>query len=344
MTRDERDKPTGSGFVSAQQVAARAGVSRSAVSRTFTQGASVAPATREKVLEAARDLGYHVNHLARGLIREKSNIVSLVVTDLDTPHQSRVVEALTRRLQEADKVAMVINTSGDDEGVASAVRQTLEYRADSTLMLSGQPPRSLIETCLSNGQRVILVNRSEPGAGPETVLVDNRRAASDAFDLLVRAGCRDLALVASKVESSSLVARTRAFVEAAEKAGLPVRVVRHGPTAYASGAEAARRLLSDEKRPDGVFCVTDLLACGFIDTARHAFGLQIPRDVSIVGFDDIEQAGWSSYRLTTFRQPVEAIANHVVALLDAPPPESGAQPDPVVFPAAIVMRDTVRPA
>ncbi|MBN9349006.1 MAG: LacI family DNA-binding transcriptional regulator, partial [Devosia sp.] len=102
-------------FVSAQMVADRAGVSRSAVSRTFTDGASVSAATRRKVLSAANDLGYHVNHLARGLIQDRSNIVCLVVADITTPFRARMVDALTQRLQAIDNVAMLINTGSDTE-------------------------------------------------------------------------------------------------------------------------------------------------------------------------------------------------------------------------------------
>jgi predicted transcriptional regulator len=90
-------------FVSAQQVADLAGVSRSAVSRTFTDGASVSDATRGKVLRAAEHLGYHVNHLARSLIQEQSGIVCLIVADVATPYQSRMLDALTRRLQAIDR-------------------------------------------------------------------------------------------------------------------------------------------------------------------------------------------------------------------------------------------------
>jgi DNA-binding LacI/PurR family transcriptional regulator len=97
-------------FVSAKEVAKLAGVSRSAVSRTFTPGASVAEETRRRVLQAAETLGYHVNHLARGLLNRRSGIVCLIVAAVDTPFQSRLVRLLTGRLQEAGKVTMVINS------------------------------------------------------------------------------------------------------------------------------------------------------------------------------------------------------------------------------------------
>lgn len=342
MKQARPDRTQGKSFVSAQQVADRAGVSRSAVSRTFTDGASVSPTTRKRVLEAAEELGYHVNHLARGLIRDRSNIVSLVVTDINTPYQAAMIEALTRRLQAADKVAMVINSSGQNASVESALRQTLHYRADATIVLSGQPAASLIETCLNNGQHVILVNRDDPVPGPETIMVTNRTAARQAFDMLDRAGCKRLAVIASAVGSASLSARKKAFVAAAEAAGVAVSATELGPTAYQSGVEAARLVLSRADRPDGVFCVTDLLACGFLDAARNEFGLTVPDELCVVGFDDIEQAGWSSYELTTFRQPIDQIADHVVNLIDHHTQIRQVQ-EPMRFQTQTVWRKSVRP-
>ena len=303
------------GFVSAEQVAQLAGVSRSAVSRTFTDGASVSEATRKKVLQAADILGYHVNHLARGLSHDRSNIVGIVVADLQTPYQARMVDLTTRRLQAIGKVGMVINTSGDADSVAHALRQTLNFRADGVIVLSGQPAASLISSSVANGQRVILINRSDHIDGPANLSVENADAAREAYLLLQRAGCKRLAVVSSTAHTPSLSARDEAFVRAAAEDGIAVPIIRCGPTSYASGADAARQLYSRTDAPDGIFCVTDLLALGVMDVVRHAFGLRVPQDVSIIGFDDIEQAGWDSYGLTTFRQPMEEMVDCIMDLL-----------------------------
>ncbi len=326
-------------FVSAQMVADRAGVSRSAVSRTFTSGASVSETTRSKVLRAAEELGYHVNHLARGLIRDHSNIVCLIVADITTPIRAGLVDALTRRLQAIDKVAMVINTEGESEGVSAALRQTLHYRADATVVLSGTPAASLIETCLANGQRVVLINRDDHFAGCENLAVGNEMPAREAFFMLQRAGCQRLAVISSEARTASLLERERAFLAAAEAAGMAPTLVRAGPTSYASGAAAARRVFAGSNAPDGAFCVTDLLALGFMDAARQEFGLSIPDHLCVVGFDDIEQAGWDSYRLTTFAQPLERMADRVAQLLASNAAGSGRD----VFEAAPVWRRSVRP-
>jgi DNA-binding LacI/PurR family transcriptional regulator len=327
--------------VSAQKVAERAGVSRSAVSRTFTDGASVSAETRRKVLRAADELGYHVNHLARGLIRDRSNIVCLIVADVTTPLRARMVDALTRRLQAIDKVAMVINTTeSDSQSISTALRQTLHYRADASVVLSGTPPASLIETCIANGQRVVLINRDDHLEGSENLAVDNEMAAREAHFLLRRAGCTRLAVISSEAGTPSLVERERVFLKAAAAAGMEASAVQAGPTAYASGIEAARRLFGRSEGPDGVFCVTDLIALGFMDAARHEFGLRIPDDLCVIGFDDIEQADWESYRLTTFRQPVAQMADHVVGRLGG---AIAASPGRVVMQPEPVWRKSVRP-
>ena len=165
-------------FVSANDVAKRAGVSRSAVSRTFTPGASVSEETRRRVMEAAQALGYHVNQLARGLMRSESGIVCLVVSEMDTPYRAKLVRALTHELQKAGKISMLINTDRSDGSVDAALRQTLNYRADASILLSGLPDKAITKLCLDSGQRIVLINRdddieSHPSAS--TSMMDRQR-------------------------------------------------------------------------------------------------------------------------------------------------------------------------
>jgi DNA-binding LacI/PurR family transcriptional regulator len=166
-------------------------------------------------------------------------------------------------------------------------------------------------------------------------------AGREALYLLQRAGCQRLGLITSDARTASLLERERVFVEAAKAASLPVTVTRAGPTSYQSGTEAARRLFGRSQSPDGVFCVTDLLALGFMDAARLEFGITIPDQLCVVGFDDIEEAGWDSYRLTTFAQPLDSLADEVIELLLHP--EKAVSTRRVVEPIP-VWRGSVRPA
>ena len=114
-----------------------------------------------------------------------------------------------------------------------------------------------------------------------------------------------------------------------------------GPTDYRSGADAALALLAEEPF-DGVFCATDLLALGFLDGAR-AFGRRVPDDLSVIGFDDIPQAGWSAYRLTTFHQPVAKLTSAVMEVLRRRMEEDTPSPQALtIVPVQLVVRSTVR--
>ncbi|OWV97411.1 LacI family transcriptional regulator [Rhizobium sp. R72] len=309
-------------FVSAKEVADRAGVSRSAVSRTFTPGASVSAETRRRVLEAAEALGYHVNELARGLMRNESGIVCLIVSDVATPYRSALLRELTLLLQKAGKVAMLINTDRSDGSVDRALRQAIRYRADASIILSGMPDRSIAQLCLRSGQRLVLINRDDEQPGPLRINLDDYEAAGRVVTAFVRAGCRKLAFANSEVGTPSLMARERGFVAAANALGMEVSVERYGWTGYDAGKVLAQRMLTHTQRPDAVFCATDLLACGFMDAARHQFSMSVPDQLCIAGFDDIEQASWSSYNLTTFAQPVSAIAFKTVDWLSRPRAEN----------------------
>jgi DNA-binding LacI/PurR family transcriptional regulator len=210
-------------FVGAQAVAEAAGVSRSAVSRTFTPGASVSEETRQRVLAAAEALGYHVNHLARGVSRQETGIVCLVVADVDAAQPSRLARAITERLQEAGKVAVLLCVGGPSDDIAATLRRALNYRADATIVMSGTPAQSIVRECLDNGQRLILISRDDRIVGPDNILLDNAGAAHKALSLFLRAGCRRPAVVTTELGTPSLSARADAFIDAARAVGIERR-------------------------------------------------------------------------------------------------------------------------
>jgi DNA-binding LacI/PurR family transcriptional regulator len=327
--------------VSARDVADLAGVSRAAVSRSFTPGASVSPKTRAKVMAAADALGYQVNRLARGLIRAETGLVALIVAEINTPHRSDLLAALTERLQHAGKVALVINTDRSDGDVERALEQAVAYRTDAAVVLSGMPARSLTDTCLRYGMRLVLINRDEERPGSLLIRLDDASAGRRAFAALHAAGCRRIALATSRAGTPSLAAREAGFRAAAAEAGTEIITEALGATSYLTGIDLGTQLLAGGDRPDGIFCTTDLLACGVIDAARHRFGIAVPEALSVIGFDDIQQARWEGYALTTFRQPVEDMAERAVAWLLAPESDDTVA-DAGPLPARMIWRGSVR--
>ena len=324
-------------FVTAEAVAERAGVSRSAVSRTFTPGASVSPAMRQRVLEAAETLGYRVNRVARSLVSAQSSMVGLVGTNLGTPFHAAQVAQLSEALLRRGMECMLLNAA-HPAGIAPLLERLLEFRARAVVILSGSPPASIVEECLRSGLRVILISRPAPGMGAEAILADDADGARLALEHLLRAGCRRLALVGSGSGTPSIMRRMRAFRAGAAREGLTVAEWGTGPTGYDTGLQAAQTLLPGDDI-DGAFCVTDLLALGFMDGARAILGLRVPRELSVIGFDDIPQAAWQAYRLTTIRQSVPRLTEAVMAALER---EGRSRRTTLTLPVELVERDSVR--
>jgi DNA-binding LacI/PurR family transcriptional regulator len=328
-------------FVTAADIAEHVGVSRSAVSRTFTPGASVSSAVRARVLEAAGQLGYRVNRLAQSLTNARSNIVGLVGADLHQPFHAECLATLSAALLADGFQCMLLNAANAERDMGAIIERVLEYRVCAIVVMNGTPPSHIVKECLGNGVPVILVNKPMPGCAVDTVVTDHAGGGRAAADQLLAAGCRRLAVVSSGARTASLIGRLKAFRDRAAQAGMPVRVWQEGPTDYAAGRKAALAMLADDAI-DGAFCVTDLLALGFLDAARLDRGRRVPDDLSVIGFDDIPQAAWNSYQLTTFRQPVRLLTDQVMQVLRqrAENPET---PHAVfTLPASLVARMTVR--
>ena len=326
-------------FISAHEVAERAGVSRSAVSRTFTHGASVSDATREKVLRAAAELGYQVNDLARGLLANRSQLVGMIASDPETPFRSLQISSLSRLLMESGRVPVLITTDQSEIGQSSHAT-LLRYRAQATIVLSGMPSKAFIDLAQRNGQPLIAVGRSE--VGPDHVRLNNVLAAETAVHIFAARGMRRIGLITSAIGSPNLVEREEAYIRKASELGLEVRVGRAERTDYEGGSFAASLLLSPDRAMEGVFCVNDLMALGLMDYARTMLGLSIPADLSVIGFDDIPQARWGAYRLTTFQQSAERQAREILRILEERLKDPSAKPISVELDLPLVMRDTVR--
>lgn len=332
-------------FVTAADIAEHAGVSRSAVSRTFTPGASVSSAVRERVLESAERLGYRVNRLAQGLINSRSNIVGLVCADLHQPFHAECLATLSAALLADGFQCMLLNAANAERDMGALIERVLEYRVSAIVVMNGTPPSRIVAECLSSGVPVILVNKPMPGFAVDTVLTDHAAGGRAAATQLLAAGCRRLAVVSSGARTASLLGRLEAFRARAAEAGVSVGVWQRGPTDYSSGRAAALVMLAEnatEDEIDGVFCVTDLLALGFLDAARLDCGRRVPDDLSLIGFDDIPQAGWSAYQLTTFRQPVRLLTEQVMQVIRQRAEHPETAHAVFTLPSTLVVRKTVR--
>lgn len=333
--------------VTAQDVAQLAKVSQSAVSRTFTPGASVSPDTRERVMIAARSLGYRPNAMARSLITRRSRIIALVMSYLENQFYPLVIEKLSQKLQKRGYHVLMFISDGDEtDGVLDEI---LQYQIDGVVMASAMLSPDLARQCADSGVPVVLFNRVPDTSAfarhsTSSVTSDNREGGRLAARLLLARGHKRIAFLAGLEKSSTNLERERGFNEALAEAGAAVFRREVGHYNFERASEAARTLFAGvpaSRRPDAVFVANDHMAIAAMDVLRQELGLRVPQDVSVVGFDDVPQAAWGAYRLTTVMQDVEPMVQATVELLHEQMQDS-AQPRHVVIPCHVVERDSVR--
>ena len=315
---------------SSYDVAELAGVSQSAVSRAFTPGAPVSPKMRARIEHAAATLGYRPNALARGLVTRRSGIVALVNGQFDNPFYARATQLLVEAL-DARGYHVLLFSVADDAAADAAVERVLDYRVDGVLLASAALSAPMAEACRRLGTPVLLFNRYS-AAGVGSVRIENRAGGALAAGHLVAAGHRRIAYLAGTAVDRTNRDREEGFRTALAHEGLEPVSRAEGGYRYEGGSAALEAILSASARPTAIFCASDLMAMGAIDAARYRFGLSVPGDLAIVGFDDLPIAAWPSYDLTTLRQPLARMASLAVERLLATidDPARAAAPDLVV--------------
>ncbi len=303
-------------------VARAAGVSQSAVSRCFASGGSIAPATRERITKVAAELGYRPNALAQGLISRRTNLVAVLISSLTNLYYPEVLDELTRRLTERDTRVLLFSLRAEAE-VDEVLDQVWRHSVDGVIS-AARLSDAQVRLFNDHGVPLVLYNRMSENAQAASVSCDSAAGERELIDRLLAAGHRRFGVVAGPSDSYVGEGRRRAALEHLAKAGLDDVPVVRGDFSYVSGGEGLRRLMAQKADLDALICVNDLMAIGAIDAARETFGLVIPDDLSIVGFDGSAPASWYSYRVTSIRQPVERMAEAAVAMLteriERPPP------------------------
>lgn len=305
--------------VTAHDVARLAEVSQSAVSRAFTPGASVAPDTRERIETAARKLGYRPNAIARSLITRRSRIIGLVMSYLENQFYPLVIERLCQALQQDGyHVLLFISETEDADNVLTDI---LQYQVDGIVMASTTLSSALASDCQNAGIPVVLFNRvAQMGAmgayATSSVTSQNRQGGRLVGELLVRTGHRRIAWLAGAENASTSRDREAGLCDALAAADLPLYARGVGHYDFAEARRAVLDMFGDAgNRPDALFVANDHMAIAALEALRTELGLQVPRDVSVVGFDNVPQAAWPSFNLTTVQQSVDQMVDATRTLL-----------------------------
>ena len=315
-------------------------MSQSAVSRAFTQGASISPATRQLVLDTARRLGYQPNAIARSLATQRSGIVALIVGDLHNPFYPQALSQFAQALEARGKRALLL-THDARRDVQETLDMAASYQIEAAIVfptrLTSTPPS--LGDVRSGGIPVLLFNRHLPGQDLLSVACDNQAGGRLAAQVLLGSGARRLAFIGGDPETSTHQDRLRGFTEHLAEHGVSPIATPSRAFQYDWGVQATFDLHAAGQRPDGIFGANDIVSIGVLDALR-ALGRRVPEEVSVIGFDDIQESARMAYGLTTIRQPLAAMIEDALKALSEGGPLGGLR----LHPGKLIWRSSVRGA
>ncbi|MFD2027851.1 DUF6807 family protein [Promicromonospora aerolata] len=327
------------------QVAAAAGVSRATVSRVMNGRSTVAADMAERVRAAAADLQYHPSTTARGLSLGRTNTVALVVPDLGNPMFQQILRGAVAAAEPFGFRFLVAETAEHADAEAETALEA-RLRCDALILAAPRSSEAALRELLPQVTPAVLINRDVPGLDVPSVRVDYGAGVHSVVDHLVALGHRDLAYVAGPRASASHALRARALEEARERhSSLRVTTVACGSTVD-DGYRVADEVLATEAT--GVVAFNDLVAFGLLARLNET-GVDVPGDISIAGFDDIELARYGTPSLTTAAVPQAELGGRAWGLLHQLVADQAATPgagrpapaaSPLVMPGLVVRSST----
>lgn len=296
-------------------VAVRAGVSAATVSHVINQTRPVSADLRTRVQDAMRELGYQPNTLARSLRRKQTHTLGLLVPDSANPYFAEIASAVERASFDVGYLVIVCNSSGDPAREALYLDLLLNKQVDGVLLAPTGDAAS-IRARLTPDLPLVLLDRELPGLAVDCVLTDNVLGGHLATEHLIERGHHRIACVTGPPDVASAAARVEGYRRALADVSMSVDddLLVEGDFSDSSGYAAARRLLVIDDPPTALFACNDLMAIGAIGFASR-FGVRIPAELAVIGFDDIHLASYTNPSLTTVSQPTAELGRVAVQML-----------------------------
>jgi len=325
-----------------KDVALRAGVSTSAVSRTFTDGASVSDKMRRKVEKAAAELGYSPNFLARSLTTRRTKLIGLVSNNFHNPIFLEVFDLFTRGLQDRGLRPLLVNLSHETHPETS-VQMLRQYSVDGVIVASSTLPPAFPKAIRDKGiPAVNTFGRYASNPDVHVVGIDNVHAGRLAASEFITRGHRSVGFLGGPESATSTQDRFKGFAD-------EIALHRHVELTHSfaeeysfqAGRKEMQRLL-ETGHAEAYFCGDDVLSIGVLSAIRDA-GLRVPEDIGIIGFNDMKMASWENISLTTIHQPIQQIINSSVELMAAMLEDPERYPEARLFPCSVVERATLKP-
>jgi LacI family transcriptional regulator len=297
-------------------VALEVGVSQSTVSRALRGDPRVRPETRRRIEAAAERLGYRPSALPPLPLAERTRTIGVVVADLTNPFFPSLLTPIHDELRLMGYRVVLFAERTDIPTGQEALNRLLDRSIDGVLVTTATLGSRLTEAMRRRDLPVVLLNRYVDGMDVDRVVADNHEGGRLAGRHLLELGHRRIGMVRGPSNTSTSRDRTAGFLEVLGEAGVEVdaALVREGPYSHQCGYQHARELLRREDAPTAVFCGNDIIGFGAVDAAR-SLGVDVPTDVSILGFDDVPMAAWEVFQLTSVRQPLGEMARAAARML-----------------------------
>ena len=303
-------------YPSSTDVARLAGVSQSAVSRAFSEGKSVSEETRSKVLKAATKLGYSPNFIPRSLLQHRSHLVAVVISGTSNPFYALALEEFTKALQKTGHQVILIHVDSD-HSLDGVLPKLASYRVDAVVsalpVLSEEAGQSMARIQIPT----ISFNTPVKNQWVTSVCADSAGGAAAIADLFIARGAKSFGYIAGSSGSHASKERLRGYRKRLRQLGFTHVETITGDYHYNGGYEAVLALEDRGPMPEAIFCGNDLMALGAIDALRHELHLEVPKDVLVAGFDDVPEASWKSYSLTTIVQDCKLMVADAMAILQS---------------------------
>jgi DNA-binding LacI/PurR family transcriptional regulator len=327
--------------ITLKDVAERAGVSRAAVSRSFTLGASVSIKTRAKVERAAAELGYSPNMLASSLTTRRTKLIGLVSNNFHNPVFLQIFDQFTLGLQEHGLRPLLVNLS-EETDPARSVQLLRAYSVDGVVVASSELPDGFAAAFVQAQIPVVhAFGRAGPARDVNVVGIDNVQAGRMAAQTLIARGYTRLGFMGGPQNATTTQDRMEGFLAVTSRHP-QIQASVSFATAYqfeAGRAQMTRLIASGPA--EAYFCGDDVLSIGAMSAATDA-GLRVPDDIGLIGLNDMEMAGWANINLTTIHQPFEAMIRSSIDLMIATLAEPNRLPEARLLPCRIVERGTLR--
>ena len=330
-----------------KDVARQSGVSIATVSAVINDAEWVPEETRARVRVAIKKLNYRPNRLAQGLKTRRSYSVGVIVSDVTNPFYTEVVRGLGHELRKEGRNLVLCDSDNRFELGEENYRMLLEKQVDAIVLIGDSVQEDVVSRFVLENRKVpvVAIERDYAVDSVSRLLVDSEQGAFDATMHLIRQGFTRIGMISGPLtgpgsKSYGRMHQYRGYRRALQLGGIPFDsfLVADGDFRFSGGQDAMRRLLEVSERPEAVFVANDLMALGAMDIAREA-GLSIPREIALIGYDDVAIAAYTSPPLTTMAIPKAELGRSAAqVLLDNLKNPGKTRPVRRIFPARLVVR------